>query len=91
MPKDDQIRKIIDCIFTAHQDDQLDCETCNNQLECLAEEVAGGANLHDLWPQVEAHLACCKDCAEEFQALLCILKAEQSGSIASATVNDPQS
>ena len=81
MPHDDQIRKIIDCIFTAHQDDQMDCETCNNQLECLAEQVAGGASLHALWPAVEAHLSCCKDCSEEFRALLCILRAEQSGNL----------
>lgn len=91
MPRDEQIRKIIDCIFIAHQDDQMDCETCNNQLECLAEQVAGGAQLHDLWPAVEAHLSCCQDCYEEFQALLCILRAEQSGNLPQMTTRNPQS
>ena len=91
MPRDEQIRKIIDCIFIAHQDDQMDCETCNNQLECLAEQVAGGAELHDLWPAVEAHLSCCRDCSEEFQALLCILRAEQSGNLPQIPTSNPQS
>jgi hypothetical protein len=38
-----------------------------------------GANLHDLLPAMECHLACCQDCAEEFQALVVILQAEISG------------
>lgn len=75
-PREEQLRKIIDCIFISHQEDPMDCETCGSQIECLAEKVAGGANLHDLWPEVEGHLACCKDCFEEFHAMVCILKAE---------------
>ncbi len=75
----EQLRKIIQSIVIAHQDEQMDCDTCSGQLECLAEKVAGGANLRDLLPEVEAHLVCCADCAEEFQALVCILRAEQSG------------
>ncbi len=84
MPQEDQIRKIIDCIFVAHQDDPLNCEICNREFECLAEKVAAGANLHDLWPEIEAHLTCCKDCAEEFQAMVCILRAESNGQLTAA-------
>ena len=51
------------------------------QLECLAEKVAAGASLRDLLPEVEAHLRCCSDCREEWQALLCILRAERDGSL----------
>jgi hypothetical protein len=79
--QDDPLRKLIDCIFVSHQDEAMDCESCGCQLECFAEKVSAGANLHDLWPDVEAHLACCPDCAEEFQALLCILRAERSGQL----------
>jgi hypothetical protein len=74
-----QLRKIIQLIVTSHQEDQLDCESCSMQLDCLAEQVAQGANLHDLLPAVERHLECCQDCNEEFQALLCILRAEFNG------------
>jgi predicted anti-sigma-YlaC factor YlaD len=79
--QDEQMRKIIDCIFVAHQDGGMDCEMCNRELDCLAERVAAGANLHDLWPEVEAHLACCSDCREEFQAMVCILQAEMNGKL----------
>ena len=80
-PQEEQLRKILDCIFLIHQEDPMDCETCNSQLECLAEKVAAGAKLHDLWPEVEIHFACCENCFEEFNALICILEAEQSGQL----------
>ena len=32
-------------------------------------------------PAVEAHLRCCGDCREEYQALLCILRAEIDGQL----------
>ncbi|MBL8119165.1 MAG: hypothetical protein J0L63_13980 [Anaerolineae bacterium] len=79
--QDEQLRKLIDHIFDSHQDDVLDCDSCGCQLECLAEKVAGGASLREMWPEVEAHLMCCRDCREEWQALLCILRAESNGQL----------
>jgi len=81
---DEQLRKLIDHIFVSHQDGEMDCDSCNCQLECLAEKVAGGASLHDLLPAVEAHLRCCVDCREEWQALLCIVRAERDGSLSAS-------
>lgn len=80
-PQEQRLQKLIDCIVTSHRDDPLDCESCGMQLECLAEKVAMGAQISELLPEVEAHLACCKDCFEEFQALVCILRAEQNGQL----------
>ena len=74
-----QLRKLIESMIIAHQSDQMDCEMCNQNLDCLAEQVVMGANLHDLLPAMECHLACCEDCAEEFQALVVILRAEIDG------------
>jgi hypothetical protein len=59
--------------------DCVDCETCGEQIDCLAELVAGGCDAKDLLPAVQAHLDCCRDCREEFEALLAILRAEQLG------------
>lgn len=74
----DKFDKILQCILTAHEDG-IDCETCGAQFECLAEKVAAGGDLHILLPAVEAHLACCPDCREEFEALVSILRAEAEG------------
>lgn len=86
MLQDEKLHKLIDCIVTAHLEDHMDCESCGSQIECLAERVAMGANLHELLPEVETHLACCRDCFEEFEALVAILRAENSGEIRSEQV-----
>lgn len=78
---EDELRKLIDCIVTSHRDDCLDCESCGQQLDCLAERVALGGTLNDLMPEVATHLCCCKDCFEEFEALVAILRAENSGQL----------
>jgi predicted anti-sigma-YlaC factor YlaD len=80
---DDQLRKLINCIYDAHLDAIIDCETCSTQWNCLAEMVAGGADPHELLPAVEEHLACCSDCREEYEALLAIIRAENQGLTAS--------
>lgn len=70
-------------ILNTHEEqhDCIDCETCNQQFDSLAEQVAQGADLHALLPAVEAHLACCADCREEFEALVAIIRAENSGQL----------
>ncbi len=67
-------------ILALHESD-VDCECCGDQLECLAELVAAGGDAKKLLPAVQAHLECCHDCREEFEALLAILRAEQAGDL----------
>lgn len=76
---DEQLRKLIDCIFDAHVDATIDCETCSLQFNCLADLVAEGADPRELLPAVEEHLMCCPDCREEYNALLTIIRAENQG------------
>jgi hypothetical protein len=76
-----ELHKLIDCIVTSHHDDCLDCESCARELDCLAERVAMGAKINDLLPEVATHLCCCRDCFEEFEALVAILRAENSGQL----------
>jgi hypothetical protein len=83
--QEQQLRKLIESIVIAHREDEIDCEMCMQHLDCLAEQVADGANLRDLLPTVECHLACCSDCNEEFQALVCILRAELNGNLTPPT------
>lgn len=81
-PQEERLNRLLSAIFTVHQyEDQMDCETCSQQFDCLVELVNNGANLRELLPAVEEHLRCCPDCNEEFQALAAIIRAESSGTI----------
>jgi hypothetical protein len=70
--------KLLHNLLISH-DDHMDCVSCSEQFDCLAEQVAAGADIGALLPAVEAHLACCPDCREEFEALVCIIRAEDDG------------
>lgn len=81
---DEQLHKLIACIFDQHADNNpIDCETCSIHFHRLAELVAAGASVTELLPEVQQHLDCCLECNEEFQALLSIIVAENSGLVAS--------
>jgi hypothetical protein len=82
-----RLRKLIEAIYLAHQDSEMDCERCAQELDCMVENVAAGAKLADLLPAVEAHLKCCADCREEFEALLVIIRAENRGELTTSSNN----
>ncbi|MEP7293933.1 MAG: hypothetical protein ABI835_19255 [Chloroflexota bacterium] len=81
---DENIQKLIDSIFDTHSDGGIDCEQCCQQFNCLVELVAAGTELREMLPAVEAHLRCCQDCREEYQALLSIIVAENQGLLTQA-------
>jgi hypothetical protein len=76
--EDPRIVRLLQEILILHES-ELDCESCNEQLDCLAELVAVGHDPKKMLPAVQAHLDCCDDCREEFEALLCILRGQQAG------------
>lgn len=76
---DERVNRLLTAIFSAHEDESIDCETCCEQFDCLVELVNSGANMRDILPAVEEHLRCCPDCNEEFQALVSIIRAEARG------------
>jgi len=57
----------------------IDCQTCGEQIDCLADLVAAGNDPAKVLPAVQEHLYCCNSCMEEFKALIAIIKAEQQG------------
>ena len=81
-PQDERLKRLIQAIFSVHQSESMDCDTCSQQFECLVELVNSGANLRDLLPAVEEHLQCCPDCNEEFQALAAIVRAHPQAPLA---------
>lgn len=90
--QDDRLQRLISAIFTVHQyEEEMDCERCSQQFDCLVELVMRGSDLRQLLPAVEEHLRCCPDCNEEFQALVSIIRAETSNSLESPPDQRPTS
>lgn len=78
-------KTMLDFLLKRPCEDQIidmDCNDYCEQLADLAEQVASGANLADLLPLLEEHMHHWKDCREEFDALVAILRAEKSGQLA---------
>ena len=62
----------------------MDCNDFCEQLAQLAEQVAAGNRVEDVLPRFQYHLRHWKDCREEFEALVAIVKAENNGELAAA-------
>jgi len=60
--------------------EHIDCSNCDT-LASLAERVAKGASVAEVLPELENHLHYWRDCREEFEALVAVLKAEDDGSL----------
>lgn len=75
----ENIVHLIECISYVHQEGAINCASCDEQFHCWAEKAARGEDLRVILPDVVAHLEVCPECREEFDAILCILRAEQAG------------
>jgi hypothetical protein len=80
MPLKERFKKLIECLNTVHDDGGIDCMTAGVDFDCLAEQAAQGADIHVVLPKVAAHIDCCPDCREEYEALVAIIAAEQENS-----------
>jgi len=70
--------RLVDDIYSLHVE-SIDCDDCDEQMDCLAELAAAGYDPKLLLPAVQKHFEQCPSCREAFRALLSIVKAEQSG------------
>ena len=59
------------------REDEIACGDCYRQLDRFAELVLDGKDAAAAAPLVQDHLNRCRDCREEFEALLSALKALQ--------------
>jgi hypothetical protein len=62
---------------------EIDCSDCDT-LAALAEKVATGTPVADVLPALSEHIAYWKDCREEFNALVTVLRAEDDGTLTDA-------
>ena len=75
----DRFQKLVECLSNVHQDGGIDCMTAGREFDCLVEQAAQGVDIHVILPNVAAHIDCCPDCREEYDALVAIVRAENEG------------
>jgi len=68
------LKRIVHGALTARPD-EIGCDECFEQLNQFAEMVLAGKNVAQAMPLVQDHLNRCRDCREEFEALLTALRA----------------
>ncbi len=77
----DQLEKLFDFIVNAPADENLikmDCNDCCEKITQLAEQVANGADLSEILPEMQKFMHYWGDCREEFEALVAVLKQEKA-------------
>jgi len=79
-PRNDPNSRMLDFVLNQPLHDDcvsMDCTDDCESISRLAERVANGESLESIMPEFEQHIRCWKDCREEFEALVAILKAEK--------------
>ncbi len=72
-PDPSMLKKMVSEIVTT-RDDELGCDECFEELDRFIDLTLSGKNAAGMFPLVQAHLNRCRDCREEFEALLSIVE-----------------
>lgn len=75
------LTELLNFIENAPENEQIISMDCNDhceQMSRLAEQVADGADLDEVLPELKEYMKYWGDCREEFIALVNVLKAEMS-------------
>ncbi len=78
------LSQLLEFVEMAPANEQIIAMDCNEHCEemaVLAEQVAQGADLDDILPELKEHMKYWGDCREEFIALVNVLKAELTDEI----------
>lgn len=54
--------------------DEIACDECFEELDRFAELARAGKPVEEIMPKVKGHLERCRDCREEYEALLAALR-----------------
>lgn len=68
------LRHLVRAILSARPD-ELSCDECLDEVDRFVELTLAGQDAATAMPLVEDHLARCRECREEFEALLTALRA----------------
>jgi hypothetical protein len=73
----DTLKQIIHEVITTRPD-EISCGQCFDHLDHFAEITLVGKNASEAMPLVQDHLEHCRECKQEFEALLLALKGFES-------------
>ena len=73
---DELIKGIMHLLINTH-DEEIDCETFFEMIDQFVDAKVQGEDLAKAMPLVLRHLDLCRDCLEEYEALLSIIEAEE--------------
>lgn len=76
----EHLKKLVECLNTVNID-SMECGRAEIDFDCLAEKAIEGEDIHAILPKVAAHIDCCHDCREEYEALVALLVAERENRI----------
>jgi len=68
------LKRMVHNVLTTRPD-EIGCGECFEQLDRFIELTLAGRNAAEALPLVQDHLERCRDCREEFEALLVALRA----------------
>jgi len=68
------LKQMIRAVITTRPD-EIGCDECFEQLDRFVEMRLAGKNAAEAMPLVQDHLERCRNCREEFEALLTVLRA----------------
>lgn len=71
------LKKMIQAIRVTRPD-EIDCDECFNEIDKFAELELAGKSPEQSMPLVQDHLKKCRDCREEYEALLEAIKNENA-------------
>ena len=69
-----QLKRLVRAIITVRPD-EIGCDECFEELDRFVEATLAGKNAAEAMPLVQDHLERCRDCREEYEALLTALRA----------------
>ena len=71
----EMIKDILEILKKTH-DEELDCGEAYELLDQFVDAKTRGEDLSEVMPMVMRHLDLCRDCFEEYEALLRVIEAE---------------
>ncbi len=74
------LKQMVRAVMDTHLD-EINCGECFDQLDRFVEITLAGKNAAEAMPLVQDHLQRCRDCREEFEALLAVLRNLESTTI----------